>query len=98
MTTPIQNRLTVAFDIDSTLIDEHDRPIHDNLFLLLLFAKMGVDLIVWSGGGVSYAEHHARRLGIDDKVRVIPKGSEPVDVAFDDQPVQLGTVNFLLSR
>ena len=90
------SRVKCAFDIDNTLIDEHDRIIYDNVALLFMLLKLGAEIIVWSGGGQSYAEHQVRRLGLSDKVRVIPKGSEPVDIAFDDQPVQLGTVNFLV--
>ena len=91
-------RITVAFDVDGTIIDEHDRPVHDTLYILLWFVRTGADVTLWSGGGQSYAEHIARRLGLDDKVRIIPKGSERVDVAFDDKPVNLGLVNFLVSR
>ena len=91
-------RIKVAFDIDSTLLDEHDHPLYGNLAILLFFAKTGTDLILWSGGGTDYAAHAARRLGIEDQVRIIPKGSERVDVAFDDQDVDLGLVNFRVSK
>ena len=92
------DRIKVGFDIDGTLVDENDRPIWETINILLWFVNTNADVICWSGGGPSYTETWVRRLGLDDKVRVVPKGSERVDVAFDDQPVKLGTVNFLVSR
>lgn len=92
--------LKIAFDCDLTLIDEHDRPIYENINLLLWFVDRGYSVIVWSGGGSdgegSYAHMHCRKLGIDELVRIIPKGSEKVDIAFDDEQVALGQVNVVV--
>lgn len=82
----------VAFDIDGTLISG-TVPRYDVIALLLWFAEKGYNLIAWSGGGVEYCQRWVEKLGLEDKVRIIAKGSEEVDIAFDDQPVTLGKVN-----
>lgn len=82
----------VAFDVDMTLVDEQDRPIYQNISLVLWFVDRGYDVIIWSGGGVSYAEMWARKLGFEEIVRVVEKGSEKVDLAFDDEAADLGTI------
>ena len=88
--------LKVAFDVDLTLIDESDRPIYQNLAVLTWFIDRGFDVLVWSGGGVSYAEMWVRRLGFEDIVRVVEKGGEEVDIAFDDEAADLGTVTVMV--
>lgn len=85
--------IKVAFDTDLTLITHDDRPLYDNIAILRYLLSKGNDVIVWSGGGVSYAEMWVRRLGLEGLVRVIEKGSEEVDIAFDDEDVTLGKVN-----
>lgn len=89
-----RTRLTIAFDVDSTLIDHEERPIYKNVMLLKRFVEDGMDVVIWSGGGVSYAERFSRKLGFEGLVRVVEKGSELVDLAFDDQLVNLGKVNY----
>ena len=74
----------IAFDIDETLIDMNDAPKYWVIDLLLWFKKAGWDVIVWSGGGLDYAQRRVEKLGFKDLVRVIPKGSEKVDIAVDD--------------
>ena len=86
--------LTIAFDVDGTLIDEDSRPIYRTVDLLRHFVEDGHDVIIWSGGGIEYAETFARKLGFEDLVRVVAKGSEPVDIAFDDEAVELGIINY----
>ena len=83
----------IAFDCDLTLITHDDRPIYDNINVLRWVLAHNYDVIVWSGGGLSYAEMWVRRLGLEGLVRVIEKGSEEVDIAFDDEDVKLGKVN-----
>lgn len=63
--------LTVAFDVDDTLVtyeyqrDEPNRPL---INVLIWFHMQGHHVIVWSGGGKDYAEMWARRLMIDGMV------------------------------
>lgn len=85
----LRAKTKVAFDVDLTLIDHEDRPIYDNIMFVVWFINHGYDVIIWSGGGVSYAEMWARKLGFEEKVRVIAKGSEPVHLAFDDEEFNL---------
>lgn len=74
----------VAFDVDETLIDMKNAPKYWVIEQVLWFLKLGWDVIIWSGGGTSYAKMVVRRLGFENLVRVVPKWSEPVDIAFDD--------------
>src|SRR5947209_8747199 len=96
--------IVVSFDVDGTLITEDgfDRPRYDVIALLVWFANAGHTIIVWSGGGRSYAEMVVRRLGIDHLVDVREKGSADAewkpDIAFDDFDVLLGTVNVKVPR
>jgi phosphoserine phosphatase len=87
--TELRGATKVAFDVDLTLIDHEDRPLYDNIVFLRWFVDKGYDVIIWSGGGVSYAEMWARKLGFEGKVRVVAKGSEPVHLAFDDEEFSL---------
>jgi len=89
----IRANTKVAFDVDLTLITHEDRPILSVINILDWFVRGGFDVIIWSGGGVSYAEMWARRLGYIDRVRVIEKGSEEVNLAFDDEEFSLAKTN-----
>jgi predicted HAD superfamily phosphohydrolase YqeG len=79
---------TIAIDVDDTLItwmvDGTAIPNHNVLDLLRWFVRNKHDVIVWSGGGVEYAQRWAEKLGVASDVRVVEKGSEPVDIAIDD--------------
>ena len=87
--------LTVAFDVDGTLIGQNyyneDTPQYDVINLLHLLQKFDCKIIIWSGGGVDYAKRWTEKLGL--KATVLEKGSVPVDIAVDDMAVELGTVN-----
>lgn len=106
---PMIKQLVVAFDVDDTLIypsvalgreDGEDQPNHKTIAVLRWFKQQGAHVIVWSGGGVPYAEMWVRRLGIENSVdEVIPKLKNPkVDIAFDDCDVNLATVNVKVKR
>ena len=90
--------MKVAFDIDDTLMkvrsaDGVPVPDYDLIQVLRWFAQNGDDVIVWSGGGVSYAEMIVRRLGIEHLVTVTAKGSLRADICFDDMNAEgLATV------
>lgn len=76
--------ITVAFDVDGTLIDEDDEPRSDILTMLLLLNKY-CKIIVWSGSGVYYAEMWGRRLCLPDGISYHSKTEDILpDVAFDD--------------
>lgn len=91
-----KKNFTVAFDTDLTLIDHQDRPLYKNIAILLYFVDLGYKVYAWSGGGMDYCERHMRRLGLEEKVEVIAKGSILVDIAFDDEIVKLGKVNIVV--
>jgi len=92
----IRKATKIAFDTDLTLIDHQDRPLYNNINLLNWFIEKGYDCIMWSGGGIDYCEMWSRKLGFEGKVRVIAKGSEEVDLAFDDECVNLGKTNIIV--
>ncbi|MCK4307296.1 hypothetical protein KAW50_03600 [candidate division WOR-3 bacterium] len=75
--------MKIAFDIDYTLIDEFDKPKYEVIDLFRWFEKQGWDMIIWSGGGVDYAEMWVRKLGL--KATIVPKCSMKVDIVVDDE-------------
>lgn len=93
--------MTVAFDVDGTLIDTKDRPRWEVINMLKAFRPMA-NIIVWSGSGKDYAEMWVRRLFLEEYVDVIqakptalgrPPFQHRADLTFDDQECQLGRVN-----
>jgi hypothetical protein len=98
-------RLRVAFDCDGTLRD-YNNALRDDMCKLLIgfIASNQADVIVWSGGGKSYAQsvwqqvvrHYNLLDGMSDLVANVEckmkDGSKP-DLTFDDEYVNLGTVN-----
>lgn len=96
---------SIAFDIDDTLYkiigntpDLHQAPDYDLIQVLRILHSFGARIIIWSAGGVDYATTIVKKLGLWNIVSVVPKGSIKVDIAFDDQEVALGKVNFLIDR
>jgi phosphoserine phosphatase len=69
--------MKIAFDVDGTLTDH--AWLHREL---RKFAEEGHDVIVWSGGGVPYAEWYVQRNNLPARIAI--KCSEAVDIAFDD--------------
>lgn len=58
-------KVTIAFDVDGTIIDDQDRVNIRTVRLLTDLAHMkNVKIVVWSGGGKDYAEMWVRRLGL----------------------------------
>lgn len=97
-----RRKLLVAFDVDGTLISlEDDSPREDIIELLKMFKKeMEYFVIVWSGGGIQYAERWVQRLGLEEYVdKVMQKDKLQngdiwiPDITFDDAEVTLGKVN-----
>jgi trehalose-6-phosphatase len=91
-------KVKIAFDVDDTLITMNEAgenvPRYEIITILsALYTMTDATIIVWSGSGVDWATRWTEKLGISDIVVVIPKGSEEVDIAFDDQEVTLGKVN-----
>lgn len=92
--------ITIAFDVDGTLVGIDHKPIPQNVQLLTMLGKMkNVKIVVWSGGGRDYAEMWGNRLQIPKAVKNVqyaskraPRGEVQVipDITFDDQ----SNVNF----
>lgn len=97
--------ITVAFDIDDTLWKVRVRgnkgdqiPDYDLIQVLRWFYENGDKVIVWSAGGIDYALKIAEKLGIDEMVTVVEKGSIKTDIAFDDRETKLGKVDIQVKR
>lgn len=96
-------KLTVAFDVDDTLIVprvatgfDRETPNYETISLFRWFQSQGNRMIIWSGSGCDWAKAWAEKLGLECEIH--RKGSIPVDIAFDDCDVKLGTVNVKVSR
>lgn len=90
--------ITIAFDIDGTLISNTNGLGKEHLNLdvynlLVLLGKMkNTNIIVWSGGGKEYAEQIVLKYGLNKYVDACFSKQEydetiqpKVDIAFDDQ-------------
>lgn len=94
--------MKIAFDVDDTLIipsvvtGTRDVPNYKVINIFQWFQEQGNDMIIWSGSGMDWAATWAEKLGL--RARIIVKGSEMVDIAFDDCDVELGKVNVKVKR
>jgi len=95
-------KLKIGFDVDDTLIvpsvatGGRDTPNYDTVALFKWFENQGNEMIIWSGSGIDWAKTWAEKLGLT--ARIIVKGGEIVDIAFDDCDVELGKVNVKVKR
>jgi len=97
------NKLKIAFDIDDCLILPSvatglgiDTPNYETIKIFKWFKAQENDMIIWSGSGLDWAKNWANKLGLE--ARIIMKGSEEVDIAFDDCDVKLGRINIKVKR
>ena len=100
--------MIIAFDVDDTLIipsvatGTTDVPNYDTIELYGWFQRNGDRMIIWSGGGESYAKVWAEKLGLKADI-VCAKTKENAelhkpDIAFDDSIIDLGKVNYRVKR
>ena len=96
--------LKIAFDVDNTLIKpsnkegERDVTNLDTVWLFEWFQKQGHFMIVWSGGGTDYAQMWCNRIGITPDSIVSKDKLVGVDIAFDDQEVDLAKINIQIKH
>ena len=102
-------KLKIAFDVDDTLIipaivagTPTDIPNYENIAIYRWFQAQGYYMIIWSGGGQSYAEMWGEKLGLQadeyrDKSHLQPVDEE-IAIAFDDCDVNLARVNIKVNR
>lgn len=103
----------IAFDVDGTLINSEGEPNWRITELLRILSRFkNVEIVVWSGGGKSYAESIVRMLHLEKYVkrcadkRHLGKNAEgkhvfdpelKPDIAIDDiQACELGLVNLIV--
>jgi hypothetical protein len=104
--------MRIAFDVDDTLIipsvaqvgeyyertSPVDTPNFENIAILRWFQSQGHDIIIWSGGGVDYAQMWGDKLGLMPFEVRMKQADADIDIAFDDCDVKLGTVNVKVKR
>lgn len=103
----------IAFDVDGTLIDENGDPYWRITELLRILSRFkNIEIVVWSGGGKSYAESIVRKLNLEKYVKRCASKNhigksedgkhlfEPdlrPDIAIDDiQDCELGIANLIV--
>ncbi len=90
----------IAFDCDGTLIDYEKNPRHEIIDLLRWYlAHTSWGVIIWSGGGLNYAENIKRRLGFDGNDRIVAMAKDDTlmpEIAVDDQYCTLGKTNIFV--
>lgn len=93
--------MKIGFDLDNCLIRYYlneDTPKYETIDLLRWFREnTDWEIICWSGGGIPYTQRWVEKLGLNSFVRVIEKGGEEVDLAIDDEEVNLGKVNIKIN-
>ena len=89
--------MTVAFDLDGTLIHQggplNETPRYDVIQLYKLLESFGCTMYIWSFGGTQYAQEWADKLGL--KATIIEKGSVCVDLTVDNEKFYQGIVNLV---
>lgn len=104
--------ITIAFDVDGTLVDSKGR-INERIrtLLITLASFKNVKIIVWSGGGELYARQIASKIGVTEYIdafgdknhlglvngkHVFSPDFVP-DIAIDDiQACELGNINLIV--
>lgn len=97
--------MIIAFDIDDTLILppeatglDRDTPNYEVIAIYRFFQVQGERMIVWSGGGESYARMWGEKLGLNADEYRHKKADPTIDICFDDCIVDLAKVNVRVKR
>ena len=101
----MKNKLTIAFDVDDTLIIpgiangfDIDTPNYSVIATYKWYQEQGHKMIIWSGGGIDYAKRWAEKLGLTADEFPSKEKRGDIDIAFDDCDVDLARVNVKVSR
>lgn len=90
--------VTIAFDMDGTLLGPNDQAVEDVRSLMRILAGFkNTRIIVWSGSGEMYARLRAQSLHINHWVDdYCAKGAVKADIAIDDVEItKLGVANLI---
>jgi hypothetical protein len=99
--------MKIAFDVDDTLIIpaiatgfDRDVPSYETIAIYRWFQAQGHYMIIWSGGGQDYAKMWAEKLGLtaDEIVAKTTERKNEIDLAFDDNDIELARVNVKVKR
>ena len=95
----MQNQfLSVAFDVDGTLIyeagDFENTPRYEIVEIFRHFKRLGCHMVIWSWGGQDYAEEWAKKLGLVAECLEKPVNDiVVVDITFDNDIIKVGKIN-----
>jgi hypothetical protein len=92
----MKRRPVAAFDVDGTLLRDDDSPREEMVSLLMALVPY-CRIVVWSGCGSDYAVMQGRRLRLPDGITYMAKAGGFADLCFDDQDVNLATVNIMVA-
>ena len=97
--------MILAFDVDDTLILppeatglDRDTPNYNVITIYRFFQAQGERMIVWSGGGESYAKSWGEKLGLNADEYRMKAQDKSIDICFDDCIVDLAKVNVRIAR
>lgn len=87
-----ESKLTVAFDIDGTLLGDNDRLLLEQAQKVYMYIDLHANVILWSWAGKQHAYRIAQRLGVERQVKCYDKEDFAldrlekfrVDIAYDD--------------
>lgn len=99
-------KITIAFDVDGTLIQAKEGQIIPNeriRSMLIAFASFkNTKIIVWSGSGALWANQVVNAIGIKKYVDAIYSKSDTIDkpdIAIDDvQACEMGMLNLIVKE
>lgn len=89
-------KVNVVFDIDGCLINYDNTPNYEVIAIFHLLEKCNCNMFAHSGGGKDYCRNWIEKLGLDAIV-IEKKKRKEMDVAFDDEDVDLAKVNIKIT-
>lgn len=91
--------MTIAFDVDGTLITFAEEPRWEVIQMVRILSKNN-KIIIWSGAGKAYAEEWMERLFLNKYIKSCERKPFPdeginknIDLCFDDEEVKLAKFN-----
>lgn len=89
-------KVNIVFDIDGCLINYDNTPNYEVIAIFNLLEKCNTNMFAHSGGGKDYCRTWIEKLGLDALV-IEKKKREEMDIAFDDELVDLAKANIKIT-